>query len=351
VLKPFADAHSTYRVIEPALRAPSVYNTQPWSFRIVADDRVELRAKVDGGDGPGCGRWDLLLHSPAPGPWPREYAISCGAALMNLRLAFRVLGHDPVITLVPEPAGDPGLLASVGIGVGRTHKPSSLEQELYDAIGERHTDRWPFSDTPLQAGILVEMECAAAQEHGWLRILHGTFARRWLNGPRERYERHPQLLMLFTNRDEPADWLRAGQALQRALLTATSLGASASFLTQPLEIADLEFRYDPRYRRPPGLTGHPGLSVHRYVDASQRNSTSPMDRRGYARRHLLGATPWLEVPQMVIRVGYPTNQAGKDLRTPRQEPEITDARCDPPVRLAWPPAGSPSPARSPYPAG
>ena len=181
MLKPFADAHSTYHVIEPALRAPSVYNTQPWSFRIVADDRIELRAKVDDGDGPGCGRWDLLLHSPAPGPWPREYAISCGAALINLRLAFRVLGHDPVITLVPEPAGDPGLLASVEIVVGRTHKPSSLEQELYDVIGERHTDRWPFSDTPVQPGILVEMERAAAREHGWLRILHGTFARRWLN--------------------------------------------------------------------------------------------------------------------------------------------------------------------------
>ncbi len=475
MLKPFADAHSTYHVIESALRAPSVYNTQPWSFRIVADDRIELRAKVDDGDGPGCGRWDLLLHSPAPGPWPREYAISCGAALMNLRLAFRVVGHDPVITLVPDPAGDPALLASVEIVVGRTHKPSSVEQELYDAICERHTDRWPFSDTPVRAGILVEMERAAAREHGWLRILHGTFARRWLNlaaradaviaaardgrypaakdgsgrdgmslvhgedatgadattydallrqfrdelaqwtgdsdsgagipraafgprparsnppvrdftlggsdpagagrngpewpgadqgtqrsaargaahpgdGPRERFERHPQLMMLFTNRDEPADWLRAGQALQRALLTASSLGVSTSFLTQPLEIADLEFRYDPRYRRPPGLTRHPSLSVHRHVDASQRNSSSPVDRRAYARRHLLGATPWLEVPQMVIRVGYPTDQAGKDLRTPRQEPDITDARSDPPVRLAWPPAGLPSPAGSPPPA-
>ena len=93
MLKPFADARSIHHVIESALRAPSVYNTQPWSFRIVADDRIELRASAgdarDGGGGPEHGRWDLLLHSPAPGPWPREYAISCGAALMNLRLAFR----------------------------------------------------------------------------------------------------------------------------------------------------------------------------------------------------------------------------------------------------------------------
>jgi len=163
------------------------------------------------------------------------------------------------------------------------------------------------------------------------------------------FERHPQLMMLFTNRDEPADWLRAGQALQRALLTATSLGVSTSFLTQPLELADLAFRDDPRLgrmRRPPGLTGHSGLTVRRHVDASQRNSSSHVDRRGYARRHLLGATPWLEVPQMVIRVGYPKNQPGKDIRTPRREPDVTDARSGPPVRVAWPPAGSSPPAGS-----
>ena len=182
MLQPFADAHRIYHLIEPALRAPSVSNTQPWSFRIVADDRIELRASAGAGGegGPGAGRWDLLLHSPTPGPWAREYAISCGAALLNLRLAIRVLDHDPVVTLLPDPSGDPGLLASVEIVTGKTHQASAVEQELYEAIWQRHTDRWPFSDTPVRAGILVEMERAAAREHGWLRLLHGPFARAWL---------------------------------------------------------------------------------------------------------------------------------------------------------------------------
>ncbi len=129
-------------------------------------------------------------------------------------------------------------------------------------------------------------------------------------------------MMLFTDRDDPADWLRAGQALQRALLTATSLGVSASFLTQPLELADLAFRYDPQYG---GL--HHGPLPRR--DNCQQNSRNAVDRRGYVRRRILGSTPWLEVPQMVIRVGYPKVSAGQPgIRTPRQEPEVVDVRSD-----------------------
>ena len=141
--------------------------------------------------------------------------------------------------------------------------------------------------------------------------------------------------MLFTDRDDPADWLRAGQALQRALLTATSLGVSASFLTQPLELADLAFRYDPQY----GRLHHCPLP---HQDNCQRDSRNAVDRRGYVRRRILGSTPWLEVPQMVIRVGYPKASAGQpDIRTPRQEPEVIDARCVPSQRVIRPPEPQP----------
>jgi nitroreductase len=71
MLKPFADAHSIYHVIEPALRAPSVYNTQPWSFRIVADDRIELRASAgDDGGGPNMAAGICCSILPPPGPGP-----------------------------------------------------------------------------------------------------------------------------------------------------------------------------------------------------------------------------------------------------------------------------------------
>ena len=44
MLDPFATDESIFRLIRAAQAAPSIQNTQPWSFRIVADDRIELRA-------------------------------------------------------------------------------------------------------------------------------------------------------------------------------------------------------------------------------------------------------------------------------------------------------------------
>ena len=45
MLKPFADEDSVYRLLEPVQRAPSVHNTQPWYFRIAADDRIDICAR------------------------------------------------------------------------------------------------------------------------------------------------------------------------------------------------------------------------------------------------------------------------------------------------------------------
>jgi len=45
--------------------------------------------------------------------------------------------------------------------------------------------------------------------------------------------------VLHTAGDEPVDWLRAGQALQRMLLTTTADGVAVSFLNQPIEVREL----------------------------------------------------------------------------------------------------------------
>ncbi|KWW98794.1 Dinucleotide-utilizing enzymes involved in molybdopterin and thiamine biosynthesis family 2 [Carbonactinospora thermoautotrophica] len=52
------------------------------------------------------------------------------------------------------------------------------------------------------------------------------------------FESRPQLFALWTRHDEPADWLRAGQALQHVLLVASANMLSGCFLYQPLRFPE-----------------------------------------------------------------------------------------------------------------
>jgi nitroreductase len=347
MLNPFADDESLYQVIRVAQMAPSVHNTQPWVFWIRADDRLELRARVSG-------RSETELLGPdrrllVADPLSRELAISCGAALLNLRLAFRVMGHDVVVWLIPDAVNDSSLLASVEIVTGRTHRPFVKEQKLFAAIRQRHTNRSSFTDEVISPTVQAAMKRAAFAEEGWLRALDKNQAAKWVSaaakadvklekdaryvaelkhwtrdrnsgsgipaaaigargiegnapvrdyglggGREERFERRPQLLALSTDGDQPVDWLRAGQALQRVLLTATTHGVSASFLTQPMELCD-----------------HQGES-----------------------RQWPWHWPFAEVPQLVLRVGYATRPA---VFTPRLDvPDVLDLRTEPPRRVLPP---------------
>jgi len=347
MLNPFADDDSLFQVIRIAQMAPSVHNTQPWVFWIRADDRMELRAVVSG-------RAELDLLGPdrrllAADPLSRELAISCGAALYNLRLAFRVMGHDVAVWLIPDEVNDSSLLASVEIVTGRTRRPSVREQQLYSAIPRRHTNRSPFTDEAIPPAVQQDMKLEASREEGWLRSLDRAQTGKWVRAaaeadmklekdagyvaelnrwtrsrkpgsgvpaaaagaagttgdapvrdyglsdrPAERFERHPQLMALSTDHDQPVDWLRAGQALQRALLTATLHGVSASFLTQPMELCD--------------------------------HQDQP--------RQWPWRWPFAEIPQMVLRVGYATRPAAFTPR--RNAPNVLDLRTGPPRRVLPP---------------
>jgi hypothetical protein len=311
MLIPFADEYSVIRLLRTVQWAPSVRESQPWSFRIVAADRIELRANRD--------RWLKVAD-----PRARGLTISCGAALFNLRMAIRVTGHNVAVWLLPDPTLDPSLLASVEIVTGRTLGPTVTHQELYDSIPQRRTNRSRFTGPPVAANILVTMQRAAAREQGWLRVPDPRRTKQWLRAAgdaqrvlgayelyqdelrqlapdylmlsgagdpllSDQFERRTQLMVLSTDYDRPLDWLRAGQALQRALLTGTRFGVVASFLTQPLELRDM-----------------------------------PASTRPVLPRRRPWKWPWAEVPQMVMRVGY-TTQERDDVFRP-QLPNVTDMR-------------------------
>jgi len=188
--------------------------------------------------------------------------------------------------------------------VAGPHKPGPEERELHAAITLRHTNRGPFSGHPVPPRVLAELADAARVEGAILHVLDsGETARvlclakdaerawladpayraelaRWAGGRRDRegmpdsvlaprspdrpapvrefapgrpapagyawFEEDPQLAVLSTPSGGKGQWLLAGQALQRVLLTATGRGISASPLTQPLESADAWLVRDPR---------------------------------------------------------------------------------------------------------
>ena len=78
---------ATRQVVSAAGMAPSLFNTQPWRFRL-CPDRIEVHADL--------GR-RLIGHDPED----RELRIACGAALFNLRLALHAHGVTPVVTIEP----------------------------------------------------------------------------------------------------------------------------------------------------------------------------------------------------------------------------------------------------------
>src|SRR5215211_8073240 len=265
-------------LIADAIAAPSVHNTQPWLF-VVRGDLVEL--------------WlDPARVLAVADPDGREARLSCGAALFNLRLAVRVRGHMGRVRLLPD-RRQPRLLAAVQLGEPRPATP--LEVALHRAIHRRHSHRRPFQRSGVPQSVRHLIMQSAAVGGAELRLIDDQrtvdrivalvreaderqrrdprFAAeltRWtfdgrsrrdgvprtVDGPRppadslvalrkfapaaprpeREFEPNPLYGVLLSDGDSPIDQLRAGQALQRALLTATAHGAVACMLSQPVEV-------------------------------------------------------------------------------------------------------------------
>ncbi|HEX4811641.1 Acg family FMN-binding oxidoreductase [Nonomuraea sp. NPDC049480] len=277
------------RLLVAAGEAPSALNTQPWRFRVRNENMIEMLAD-----------WDRWLR--VSDPRGRSLHVSCGAALFNLRVAAQAARRRPAAELLPEPGEASGLLATVRFDA---QAPSLADmRELYELIPHRRTNREPFSERLIPASVLSEMRTAASLERARLLFLdrrsaidlldYAAIAESELAGNPEylaelaawstgqgvpahvqgpqaigdmdpvrdfgrrtgsaRFEARPQLAVLTTAGDEPLDWLRAGQALQRVLLVAAKHAVSASFLNQPLDLRDMRRHSDPHHRR-----GHPQM--------------------------------------------------------------------------------------------
>jgi nitroreductase len=262
-----------------AQHAPSVFNTQPWSWRIDGAS-MELTAdperRVDSIDGEGR----LLL-------------LSCGAALHHARVALAAAGWTATVERLPDP-GRPHLLATITLGPAVPVDPEA--QRLADAITRRRTDRRAFDDRPVREDELSELRGLVEREGAYLHTvrpdqmgalavsaeragiaelddpayradLHHWTARPGFIGdgvpgatavrPEPRrvpvrdyapggtaglaagtsHDRGAAYVVLFGTGDQPADLLRGGEALSALLLRATADGLATAPLSDAVEVA------------------------------------------------------------------------------------------------------------------
>ncbi|GGU16822.1 nitroreductase [Streptomyces lateritius] len=237
---------------------------------------------------------------PFADPDHRALHLGCGAALFNLRVAAAHHGWAAEARLLPDP-NDPWHLADVLLR--QSDSADRGLADLHPAVRRRHTSRFPFSEEQIPEPVLDGLRAAAllegcrlitpgawhtdavmelvrdaamleaASEAVRAEIASWTRTGRPGEGPATEgipvdalgprqygvsapardfdaqrhlpdrevalFEEHPQIALLGTVEDAPADWLRAGQAMQRVLLQATLDGLAASLMSQPLEWPEL----------------------------------------------------------------------------------------------------------------
>ncbi|MFF9896219.1 Acg family FMN-binding oxidoreductase [Streptomyces longispororuber] len=296
------DEQTLTSLVAEAAAAPSMHNPQPWHFRFLADERVLLLRADPGRSMPRSDPDDRALH------------IGCGAALFNLRVAAAHAGLLPEVRRLPEP-GDQLLLAAVHLAERGEPPHDDTLARLHPAIRQRHTSRHPFAEKDIPDTVRAALQDAATREGAVLHFPGAWHAetvldlvrdaesrdvmdpdaredlQRWTRfgaeadtavdgvpeyafGPRQRdgkapvrdfagrqpvtdrdaatFEHTPHLALLSTSGDGPADWLRAGEALERVLLEATLAGLATSLTSHALEDRELHLLA----RDPASGTGH-----------------------------------------------------------------------------------------------
>ncbi|GAB3430771.1 nitroreductase family protein [Flindersiella endophytica] len=295
-------AASTQELVAAALAAPSMHNTQPWQFAMLPDDRLRIYA-------------DQNRLLPISDPGGRALYIATGAAVHNICLAARRLGYSTEVSPLPEP-GDSSVLADIRLIPDRDVSFAYADAVLYHAITRRHTNRFPFRKAPIPAKVMRQLEESATAVNGvslkslsaaeaeaalalvrqanrvlesdplyvaeltyWTRrhdaradgVPVSAFGRRPEQGTLPMrdfalgtpgaavwtapFESEPRLLVVATDGDLPADWLHAGEALQRTLLVATICRLSVSYFYQPFQVDVLRSRM----RHAAGVAGYPQL--------------------------------------------------------------------------------------------
>lgn len=305
-------------VVELATMAPSIHNTQPWRF-------VAGAPGLDVYEDP-----DRAL--PVVDPLGRQRVMSCGAAVEFAVVAAAGRGVGCAVATLPDPA-EPAHLARLAPD-GSPADPAVAA--LASAIPRRHTYRAPFADRPVDDRVFDAARGTCEGFGAWLRVVEAhddQLATAALLSQADELERADPAY-----RDELATWLRAAGAAEGIVpgtLPGTRPGERATmyrlrdFATDPAEALPPDATDDappPRVERQAVLVvGTAGDDRAAWLGAGRAVGRLLLDITAQGlvaspltqvldlprTRLLLGQALHLTGrPQMLLRVGYPTEQPG-----------------------------------------
>ena len=207
-------AEKLAHAVRYAVLAPSSHNSQPWIFHLEGNE-LELRA-------------DRTRALPVLDPEDRELVMSCGAALFTLRIALRAFGLLPAVhallpTSVHDPLGVrtvPDVLARITVRDGPP--PTADEEELFQAIPRRHTNRARFAAGRVGEKLVDALAHEAEEEGAWLAPVEGDDGRAALADLVAQADAEQAADPRF--RRELAAWVHAGRTRSGDGMPAYALG-------------------------------------------------------------------------------------------------------------------------------
>ncbi|WP_410816262.1 Acg family FMN-binding oxidoreductase [Micromonospora sp. 050-3] len=306
-----ADTRALSAAAAAAGHAPSIHNTQPWRWRVTSN---ELDLYLDHSRG-------LEVTDPDS----RLAVLSCGAALHHALVSLAAAGWHALVARMPNPA-HPDHLAQVRLDHQIPVTPAAVRHR--QTIALRQTDRRPVVSAPVAADKLHSIVTAAESAGAHLHLLrpdqvydlatavdHAQRAEAdevdwrtelayWTGGTRplgtgvpdsaigdrasqttvsgrdfghygdlpisEAHENVATFAILYGLEDGKLDWLRAGEALSAAWLTAAELGVSVLPLSATIEVAVTR----EQLRRLLADVGYPQL-VLRFTTADPAGTAAP----------------------------------------------------------------------------
>jgi hypothetical protein len=261
------------------MRAPSVFNTQPWVWHL-ADQSLTLSSDPARRLGVTDAEGRLLL-------------LSCGGALHHARVALAAAGWRADVQRFPDEQR-PDVLAR--ITVADRAEPDLGAARLFSAIGRRRTDRRAFGDLRVPDETLARLRRLVEAEGAYLHVVpddrvpelavsvdeaadveyfdpaYRSELTKWTSRPAWTGDGVPPataaqpglrrvpvrnfladgsagllagadddegaaFVIIFGAGDRPIDLLRAGEAMSALLLEATAEGISTAPISEAVEVA------------------------------------------------------------------------------------------------------------------